>query len=60
MRINKVITKRKRFFDLPSNSLSFFFKEMYIDRSGEFVCRYWACRDQPSMRCLSYRELSLR
>ena len=60
MRINKMITKRKRFFDLPSNSLSFFFKEMYVNRWKEFVCGYWGYGDQPFVRCLSYRELSLR
>ena len=60
MRIDKMITKMKNCFDLSSNSLSFFYKEMYVDRWGEFVCRYWACGDQPSVRCLSYRELSLR
>ena len=39
MRINKIITKRK-IFDLFSNSLNLFFKEMYGDQFGEFVCRY--------------------
>ena len=39
MRINKMITKRK-IFDLLPNSLSFF-KEMYGDQFGEFVCGYW-------------------
>ena len=27
--------------DLSSNSLNSFFKEMYGDQSGEFVCGYW-------------------
>ena len=39
MRINKIITKRK-IFDLLPNSLNLFFKEMYGDQFGEFVCRY--------------------
>ena len=60
MRIDKMITNRKKCVDLSSNSLSIFYKEMYVDRSREFVCRYWGCGDQPSVRCLSFRELSLR
>ena len=36
MRINKMITERK-IFDMLSNSLNYFFKEMYGDHSGEFV-----------------------
>ena len=44
MRINKLITKRS-IFDLLSNSLNQFFKEMYGDQSGEFVCRYWGLKD---------------
>ena len=40
MRINKMITKRK-IFDLLPNSLNQFFKEMYGDQFGEFVCVYW-------------------
>ena len=60
MRIDKMITKRKQCFDLSSNCLSFFSKEMYVNRWEEFVCGYWGCGDQPSKRCLSYRELSLR
>ena len=40
MRINKMITKRK-IFDLLSHSLNQFFKEMFGDQSGEFVCGYW-------------------
>ena len=39
MRINKMITERK-IFDMLSNSLNLFFKEMYGDQSGEFVCGY--------------------
>ena len=39
MRINEMITKRK-IFDLLSNSLNLFFKKMYADQSGEFVCGY--------------------
>ena len=40
MRINKMITKRK-IFDLLPNSLNQFFKKMYGDQFGEFVCGYW-------------------
>ena len=40
MRINKMITKGK-IFDLLSNSLNSFMKEMYGDQFGEFVCGYW-------------------
>ena len=40
MRINKMITQEKR-FDLLSNSLNTFFKEIYRDQFGEFVCGYW-------------------
>ena len=39
-RINKMISKRK-IFDLLSNSLNSFFKAMYGDQFGEFVCVYW-------------------
>ena len=28
-------------FDLQTNSLNLFFKEMYGDQSGEFVFGYW-------------------
>ena len=60
MRTDKVITKSKQCFDLSSNSLSIFSKEMYVDRLGEFVCRYWRYGDQASVRWLSFRALSLR
>ena len=43
MRINKMITKRK-IFDLLSNSLNQFFKEMYGDQSGELYVDIGACR----------------
>ena len=36
-------TKRKC-LDLLSNSLSQFFKEMYGDQFGEFVCWYWGLK----------------
>ena len=39
MRVNKMITKEKC-FDLLSNSLNYFFKEMYEGQYGEFICRY--------------------
>ena len=38
-RIDKMILKRK-IFDLLSNSLNSFFKEMYGDQFGEFVSGY--------------------
>ena len=28
-------------FDLSTNSLNQFFKEMNGDQSGEFTCQYW-------------------
>ena len=40
MRINKMNTNRK-IFDLLPNTLNSFFKEMYGDQFGEFVCGYW-------------------
>ena len=43
MRISKMITKEKC-FDLLSNSLNLFFKEMYEDQLREFVSGYWAYR----------------
>ena len=41
MRIHKMITKEKC-FDLLSNSLHTFLKEMYKDQFGEIVGEYWA------------------
>ena len=35
-----MITKGKC-FDLYSKSLNLFFKEVYGDQSGDFVCGYW-------------------
>ena len=43
MRINKMITKRK-VFDLKSNSLNEFSKEMYGYQFGEFVFGYWGLK----------------
>ena len=43
IRINKMITKRK-YLDLLSNSLNTFFKKMYRDQFGEFVCGYWGLK----------------
>ena len=48
MRINKMITKRK-YFDLLSNSLNSFFKEIYRDRLGEFVFGYWDLKGEKSL-----------
>ena len=39
MRVHKMITKGEC-FDLLSNSLNSFRKEMYRDQFGEFVCGY--------------------
>ena len=44
MRINKMITKGKTLFDLLSDSLYSFCKEMYRDQFGEFVCGYWGLK----------------
>ena len=43
MRINKIITKNKC-LDLLSNSLNTFFKKMYRNQFGEFVCGYWGLK----------------
>ena len=43
MRINKMINNEKS-RDLLSNSLNTFFKEMYRDQFGEFVCGYWGLK----------------
>ena len=51
MRINKMITKRKT-FDLLSNSLNSFFKKMYGDWFGEFVCGYWDLKGETIKLCL--------
>ena len=32
---------KRKYLDLLSNSLNSFFKEMYRDQFGEFVCGYW-------------------
>ena len=34
----------RKYFDLLSNSLNSFFKEMYRDQFGEFVCGYWGLK----------------
>ena len=41
MRINKM----RKYFDRLSNSLNTFFKEIYGDQFGEFVCGYWGLKD---------------
>ena len=33
-------------FDLQTNSLNQFLKEMYVDQSGEFVFGYWGFRTE--------------
>ena len=43
MRVHKMITKGKC-FDLLSNPLNSFRKEMYRDQFGEFVCGYWGLK----------------
>ena len=40
MKICEMITIKGKYFDLLSNSLNSFFKEMYGDQFGEFVCGY--------------------
>ena len=35
---------KRKYFDLLSNSLNAFFKEMYGDQFGEFVCGYWGVK----------------
>ena len=49
MRSNKMITKRK-FLDLLSNFLNTFFKKIYRDQFGEFVCGYWGLKGEPRAR----------
>ena len=44
MRINKMITWWETCFDLLTNSLNTFFKEMYRDQFGEFVFVYWGLK----------------
>ena len=46
MRIKKIITYEeiRKYFDLLSNSLNSFIKEMYRDQFGEFVCGYWGLK----------------
>ena len=45
MRINEMINKEKC-FDLLTNSINLFFKEMYSNRDqfGELVCGYWGLK----------------
>ena len=38
-----MITKGKC-FDLYSKSLNLFFKEVYGNQSGDFVCGYWCLK----------------
>ena len=35
---------KRKCFDLISNSLNTFFKEMYRDQFGEFICGYWGLK----------------
>ena len=37
-------TCKRKCFDLLPNSLNVFFKEMYRDQCGEFVCGYWGLK----------------
>ena len=41
-------------FDLLSNSLNWFCKEMYVDQSGEFVCGSWGLKGQHYCICYKY------
>ena len=56
MRINKMITKRK-ILDLLIKFSNLFFKEMYRDRSGEFVCGYWGLKGKHGLTCFSKIQL---
>ena len=47
-----MVTKRKC-LDLLSNSLNTFFKKMYRDQFGEFVCGYWGLKDYIQMNFLT-------
>ena len=44
MRINIKWSPKRKYFDLLSNSLNSFFKEMYRDQFGEFVRGYWGLK----------------
>ena len=35
---------KRKYFDLLSNSLNLFFKEMYRDQCGEVACGYWGLK----------------
>ena len=35
---------KRKYLDLLSDSLNHFFKEMYGDQFGEFVCGYWGLK----------------
>ena len=44
MRINKNNVHQRENALIFSNSLNKFFKEMYGDQFGEFVCGYWGLK----------------
>ena len=44
MKICEMITIKGKYFELLSNSLNSFFKEMYEDQFGEFVCGYFGLK----------------
>ena len=51
MRVYKIIT-REKYLDLLSNSLNSFFKGMYGDQFGEFVCGYWCLKGYGRLDCI--------
>ena len=59
MRINKMISTRK-IFDLLPNSLKEFFKEMYGDQFGEFVCGYCELRVEHAMPYMTFHSYPLQ
>ena len=47
---------KRKYFDLLSNSLNSFFKEIYRDEFREFVCGYWGLKGSKSAES-SYHNL---
>ena len=45
---------KRKCLDLLSNSLNAFFKEMYRDQFGEFVCGYQCFSNQVYITCLKF------
>ena len=53
-----MITKEKS-FDLLSNSINYFFKEMHRDQFGELVCGYWDLRGEAKAFLSDARQLEV-